>query len=998
MLPLLACLAVAAHLFPSFGSRAPRSFVQLVESAHAELEAGSLPAAREQFESALHLRPRNANCAYALACVDSRAGDLAQAAQWFASAAEWGYDDPAVAAWDPDLEALRKSERWSELIAPIEEHARARTKDIPALRYDWGLNGMLTSLSPDRTRLLLGRGGYGYLYGLPEREFIAVLSRAGERTLSASFSADGRYILRATDTDRFELWDGATGVFVREFEGTAGWQGYLVPCGPSGRVVGCGMGPYGQVGVWDGATGRLLRRLPVTFAAGVALSPDGTRALIVQDSTNGRTSAGLWDLESGAKLASHDDCGRPTFQCAFSPDGSLCFAMSEQRCRVVIYDGKTGAELRTIGDAGGRIRFARFHGRSRTLLVQTEAGSIQWIDPATGSVQRSVDIGKRAWGGMASDPTGNSILLTDPHEPYDGGSRFELLDAKTGESLWKRDSAHNLGWSGAGTFSADGSLLVFGSYSEVEIVETRTGQTVQRVGGPARSLSVLPIRDPRTCLLGTEDGALRRIDLTTGKAKASAEPRGAPARRLVSSRDGARVLLLRPDGQAAILDGEHLTPACELADSRALAAERDCSATFSPDGLHVALWSREQGVALWDARTGALERRVDSGLGKLEDLDWSGDSRLLALAAADGAVQVIDARSGARVGDPIRRDKPAGDDRFFSSVVRFAPDSQSLAISICDPIARICDLAGGKPRQEFSHKEDDWMGGVAVGDMAFSPDGTLLATTTVSFGSVYGWEAKTGRRLWRIDWGSGNPSPLYVHFDPAGARACTFGMGSWTPRIFDAKTGNLLVELKDRGLSQLDFSADGERMVASTGDSLQVLRASDGALLVERVEIEGGGALLRSASMHVDGTATALRRVQVLVAGSSCPLDSLAAVLLDPKRVRAAAAGIAVAPAIVPALPKVEEARVDPADRHTRARAQCAEGLLGFEVEFDGNLLDEARVQAATQITPDGKSAELDLEPGSGNAGTDPIVRISAVAKSGIASRPAFAVRRPAAK
>lgn len=998
MLPLLAGLAAASYLVLPSGDGAPRSFVELVQCAHAELEAGTLPAAREHFESALHLRPSNANCAYALACVESRAGDLEHAAQWLEKAAEWGYDDPAVAAWDPDLEALRKSGSLWDPLVPIEQRARSRAKDTPAPRFEWGLGGMGAILSPDGTRLLLGRGGYGYLYGLPERELIAILSRAGERTVSATFSADGRSILRATDTDRFEVWDGATGVFLREFEGSAGWQGYLLPCGPSGRVVGCGRGPYGQVAVWDGTTGKLLRRLPVTFAACVALSPDGRRAWIVQDSTNGRTSAGLWDLESGAKLASHDDCGRPTFQSAFSPDGSLCFAMSEERCRVVIYDGKTGAELRTIDDAGGRIRFARFHGRSGTLLVQTEAGVLQWIDPATGKVQRSVNIGKRAWGGLASDPSGRSILLTDPHEPYDGGSRVELLDATTGESSWKRDSTHELGWSGAGTFSADGSLIAFGSYAEVEIVETRTGRTVQRVGGPACGLSVFPIQDPHACILGTRGGSLRRIDLATGKAKASAEPSAAPVRRLVSSRDGARLLLLRADGQAAILDGEHLTLACDLADVRALAAERDCRAAFSPDGLHVAPWSREQGLALYDARTGALERRVDSGIGKLEEVEWSADGRLLALADADGAVQVIDARTGARIGAAIRREKPPGDDRFPSTVVRFAPDANSLAISARDPIARICERGSGTVLREISHKDDDMFGDVAVGDLAFSPDGALLVSTSVSYGSVYGWDVQSGKRLWHFDWSAGNPSPVHVRFDPPGARACTFGMGSWTPRIFDPKTGNLLVELKDRGLLQLDFSADGERMVAATGDSLQILRAADGALLFERVEIEGGGALLRSASMHVDGTASALRRVQALVAGSSCPLESLAPVLLDPKRVRAAAAGITVAPAIVPALPRVQDARADPADRHTRAHAECTESLLGFEVEIDGSLLDEVRVQAATRLAPDGKSAELDLEPGPGMAGTDSVVRISAVARSGIASRPAFVTQRAASK
>src|SRR5262249_31840704 len=160
--------------------------------------------------------------------------------------------------------------------------------------------------------------------------------------------------------------------------------------------------------------------------------------------------------------------------------------------------------------------------------------------------------------------------------------------------------------------------------------------------------------------------------------------------------------------------------------------------------------------------------------------------------------------------------------------------------------------------------------------------------------------------------------------------------------------------LKDRGYGSLAFVGDGTKLVASLGESFQLLETATGHMLYERVELEGGEALLRTGAAFVEGGPRALRRVHVLCEGRTYPLESFAALLLDPKRVRAAATGIEVAPARVHIPPEI--ARVEPASGSGEiadgkiALVPTAEdelGLMGFEVERDGELVDADALREA---------------------------------------------------
>jgi WD40 repeat protein len=582
---------------------------------------------------------------------------------------------------------------------------------------------------------------------------------------------------------------------------------------------------------------------------------------------------------------------------------------------------------------------------------------------------------------MSVDPTGHSIFLEMPHEPWDGRSRQEVLDAGTGESLWSREQSEPYFFMGGPNFSADGSRIVLGSGSDtVEIVETRTGRIEKRLSTPARALVPAAGPDPDECLVATSDGELRRLSLRTGKPVANLRVGDPCPPSLTTTADGERSLVFGADDRAQILATRTLKPICELEGWWPSENSHGPQVRFSPDGEHLAGWNRTEEFTTWNTASGKREGRGKLEKAKIGAIDWSHDGRQLVVGDTEGTLQVFDARTGAAVGPRVTH--PGG-----VELVRCSPTNDQFVTGGSNPVARVYEPGAEKPLLELLH--EDIFGDIYVGDGEFSPDGAHLVTTTYSCGGVHCWDAKTGKQLWKFEYAGGNPTSMYAHFDRAGKRLCTYGQGDWTPRVVDAQNGETIVDLAGRGYGWVDFSADGTRLLASTGRSLQVLRAADGSLLFERVEMDGSEALLRSESMHVDGPPAVLRRTHVLFGGASYPLDSLAAVLLDPKRVRAAAAGVRVAPAFIPDPPTLA---LDSAlGSAPVVSASCGAGLVGFEVEVDGKLLDPARVRGATRLEDLGRSARLDTADAGLGLTNGTRIRVCAVARSGVCSRPGFA-------
>jgi len=185
------------------------------------------------------------------------------------------------------------------------------------------------------------------------------------------------------------------------------------------------------------------------------------------------------------------------------------------------------------------------------------------------------------------------------------------------------------------------------------------------------------------------------------------------------------------------------------------------SVVFSPDGKSVALGSRgpikrdEDGqVVLWNVEKRTEIARYSSGCGPVFSLAYSSDGKLLAAASGDhakgtGLATVWDLGTG-KVKFRIKND----DSPFVT--VSFSPDAKTMAVGGGmgpDAFMKLPKVGNLSLWDVGKEKELACLKGVtdAVRSVAFSPDGTLLASAggnqVDDIGELILWDVKTQKKI-----------------------------------------------------------------------------------------------------------------------------------------------------------------------------------------------------------------------------------------------------------
>lgn len=174
--------------------------------------------------------------------------------------------------------------------------------------------------------------------------------------------------------------------------------------------------------------------------------------------------------------------------------------------------------------------------------------------------------------------------------------------------------------------------------------------------------------------------------------------------------------------------------------------------------------------------------------------------------------------------------------------VAFSPDGLMLASGSKDKSIKIWDLATGKSIRTFDGDSS------TIWSVAFDSKGTQLVTGT-GFWRVMLWDLKTGKPIQSLDHAA---SVWSVAISPDGQLIAS-GSGDRTTKIWDATNGKLIYNLPDHTdfVYSVAFSPDGKTLVSASKDKTITIVDTISGRLIQT--IDSNDDQVRSIAITPDG-------------------------------------------------------------------------------------------------------------------------------------------------